>query len=76
MLILARKVGEAIRVGDDIVVRVVDVKGGQVRIGIDAPDQVVVHREEVYQRIVEENRRAAREAPVDLDGIADVFSRK
>ncbi len=54
MLILTRKNGETIRIGDDIEVTVLAVTGNQVRIGIDAPQEVPVHREEVYQRILEE----------------------
>jgi carbon storage regulator len=52
MLILTRKVGEALRVGDDVSLTVLGVKGSQVRIGIDAPREVAVHREEIYQRVV------------------------
>ena len=51
MLILTRKEGESLRLGDDITVTVVSVKGGNVRLGIEAPRDVAVHREEVYQKI-------------------------
>lgn len=51
MLILTRKTGESIIVGDDIAVTILGVRGNQVRIGIDAPKTVTVHREEIYQRI-------------------------
>ena len=52
MLILTRRVGETIRIGEDVVVAVLGVKGDQVRIGVDAPRDVEVHREEIYERIV------------------------
>lgn len=73
MLILARKTGEAIAIGDGIKVRVLEIKGGQVKIGVEAPTEVMVHREEIYLRIVEENTRAAAEAPADLSSLASVF---
>lgn len=76
MLILARKEGEAIVVADDIRIQILETKSGQVKIGIEAPDHITIHREEIYQRIVEENKRAAMESSVDLASLEDIFSKK
>jgi len=58
MLILTRRVGETIMIGDDVTLTVLGVKGGQVRIGFNAPKHVSVHREEIYERIRSEQRAA------------------
>lgn len=58
MLLLTRKLGENIRIGDDVKITIVEVKGNHVKLGIDAPPSVKVHREEIYERIQQENRRA------------------
>jgi carbon storage regulator len=51
MLILTRRTGEAIMVGEEVTITVLGIKGGQVRIGIDAPGEIAVHREEIFERI-------------------------
>ena len=73
MLILTRKSGESITIGDDVKITVIEVKGKQVRIGIDAPRNYIIHREEVYIRIQEENKRAAEKTPVSLKGLKGLF---
>ncbi len=64
MLVLTRKLGEVIRVGDAVTVRVLEVRGNQVRLGVEAPADVRIYREEVYRAIQEESgeERAARPA--------------
>ena len=67
MLILTRKVGENITIGDEIKIQVLEIKGKQVRIGIQAPKQFSIHREEIYQKIQDENRLAAQKKPAEFD---------
>ena len=61
MLILSRKAGETLNIGDEVTVTVLSVKGNQVRIGINAPKEIAVHREEIYNRIARENERAPQD---------------
>ena len=75
MLILTRKSGESITIGDDVKITIVEVKGKQVRIGIDAPRCYMIHREEVYLSIQEENRRAAKESPLSVAGLKHLFGK-
>lgn len=66
MLVLSRRQGQAIVIGDNVVVRVVELKGDQVRLGIDAPRSVIVHREEIAEEIAAENRAARQAESVNL----------
>ncbi len=66
MLILTRRVGETLMIGDSVSVTVLGVKGNQVRIGINAPKDVAVHREEIYQRIHREGGEESPDAQEDL----------
>ncbi|HEM6858821.1 MULTISPECIES: carbon storage regulator CsrA [Providencia] len=59
MLILTRRVSEEVMIGDDIKIKILGVKGNQVRIGVAAPEDVSVHREEIYQRILAERNNAS-----------------
>jgi carbon storage regulator len=69
MLVLTRAVNEAIMIGDDIEITIVDVRGEKVRIGIRAPSSVPVHRKEVYLEIKQANLEAAQAAPMSLDEV-------
>jgi carbon storage regulator len=76
VLILTRKLGESITIGDDIKVTVLGVYGRQVRLGVEAPLKVIVHREEVYLKIKEENRKASHTIKGDLLGLARLIRGK
>lgn len=66
MLILTRKSGESLRLGDDIVITVLSVQGKQVKLGIEVPEDMAVYRDEVYLRIRDENRKAMQTSDNDL----------
>lgn len=69
MLVLSRTRDESIIIGDNIVVTVVDVRGDKVKLGIDAPQDVTVHRREVYEAIRRENQQAAKLRPEEARGL-------
>ena len=71
MLVLSRQRDESIIIGDNVVVTVVDVRGDKVRLGIEAPREIPVHRREVYEAIQRENRQAAQIDPHDARQIGD-----
>jgi carbon storage regulator len=71
MLVLSRQRDETIMIGDDIEVTVVDIRGDKVRLGINAPKEISVHRKEVYDAIKKENKAAAQVKPEDLSGLGN-----
>lgn len=76
MLILSRRLGETLRIGDSIAVTVLGVRGGQVRLGVVAPKSIPVHREEVYERIARESGRPAPTANSAISGPTERISLK
>jgi carbon storage regulator len=71
MLILTRKIGESIRINDNIIVKVVELDNRHVKLGIDAPRSIAVNREEIYERIQKENEAASASESNNLKNIAD-----
>ena len=69
MLVLSRQRDESIMIGDNIVVTIVDIRGDKVRLGINAPTEIPVHRQEIYEAIQRENLRASRVDPKDARGL-------
>jgi carbon storage regulator len=69
MLVLSRQRDESIIIGDNIVVTIVDIRGDKVRLGINAPTEIPVHRQEVYEAIQRENLRSARLEPKDAHAL-------
>ena len=73
MLILTRKLGERITIGDDINITLLEIKGSQVKLGIKAPKNISIHRQEIYDRIREENLESAYVSASDLSKAASLF---
>jgi len=76
VLVLTRKIGQTITVGHEITITIMEVKGGQVKIGVEAPKNVMIHRGEIYERIQEENMAAANARLSDLESITQALKRR
>ena len=76
MLVLTRRSDESIRIGEDILITVVEIKGNQVRLGITAPKRMRIYREELYQKILEENRLSAGHDQDAFSRLKEVFRKK
>lgn len=74
MLILSRKVNEKIKIGDDITIGLIEIRGDQVKIGIEAPKNIKVFRQEVFESIQQENKAAA--ASADIETLSKLFLKK
>ena len=73
MLVLTRKAEEGIIIGDDVKITIIEVKGGRIRIGIDAPRHMKVHRQEVYDKIKQENQEATQWHITDLNELSSML---
>jgi carbon storage regulator len=76
MLVLTRKLGESIAIDDHIKIIVVQIKGKQVRLGIKAPKETKIHREEVYKAIQDQNTQASQSSPDSLDALSENLTNK
>lgn len=74
MLALARKVNQSIMIGNDVEITILEIKGDQIKLGINAPKSVPIYRKEIFAQIQEENKNAVQE--VDIAKIRDVFEKK
>ncbi|CAH0237658.1 Carbon storage regulator homolog [Peribacillus sp. Bi96] len=76
MLVLTRKVNEAIMIGDDIEIKILSIEGEQIKLGINAPKNVDIHRKEIYLSIQQENSEATKTEPNLLENINEYFKKK
>ena len=82
MLVLSRKVGESLRIGDDVEIMITEIKGDLVRMGIEAPRSVQIWRKEIWLSIVEQNKKAAEDSAVSVpklppvSGVSDLMAKK
>ena len=76
MLVLTRKLGEVLRIGEGITIRIVDVKGKQVKVGIEAPVELPIYREEIYKNVQSENRLSSTLSIDEFGKIKEAFKNK
>lgn len=76
MLVLSRRIDESIMIGENIEVKVIDIKGETIKLGIEAPRSVPVHRKEIFEEIKRENVKAADVRTSDLEGIGELMKKK
>lgn len=76
MLILTRKSGEGIRIGDNIIIKIIEIRGNQIRLGVDAPRSTAVHREEIYELIQKQNQASALSSPADPQVLMSVWDKQ
>lgn len=75
MLVITRKLGERIAIGDNITITLVEIKGNQVRLGIEAPKEITIHRQEIYERIRAENLNSSQISAEDLSQANKIFNK-
>jgi carbon storage regulator len=73
MLILTRKSGEGVRIGDAILLKIIEIRGNQVRLGVEAPRNISVHREEIHELIRQQNEKAAQSSPQAPDKLTSIW---
>ena len=76
MLVLTRKQGQIITIGDDIRIKIMEIKSGQVKLGIDAPKSVAIYREEIYLKVKQENILAAQAGIPDLQRVTEAWLKR